>query len=267
MTIRKDWVRVDPYGVESKTGRYQATRRGAAMLREARRLYTAKTGKAAPYITQGGKSGAVTASGGTHTREAFDTSVRSLSAEDQRLWRDCMRKVGFADWHRTYLRGVWPTHNHAVPKGGDLSSGAAAQTRNFAAGRDGLRSNRIDKTITAAHKAATWEKYQAAQKATKTVVIAGKTYPDITSVSAYWVARNWDAHTVSVNVYYVQQWLAKVGIPTLADGLAGPKTRAALDLFRGGAVVVPPGTPPTLGVLQLLAAEAKQPKKPTRAGK
>ena len=90
-------------------------------------------------------TGGVAASGGTHDEEAIDIRVRGLSpAEIERLviW---LRKAGWAAWYRP-PSSSWGPHIHAVPTTGILSPSASYQVRAFDAGRDGLRSNRIDRT-------------------------------------------------------------------------------------------------------------------------
>lgn len=114
---------------------FRTTERTVAMLTEARRLY----GPGHPVIVQGGfNAGGVAASAGTHDRDALDFSIRWMSRANAHRWQDCVWQVGFAGWIRTRIAGLWETHFHAVPKGGDLSRGAANQVVNFRLGRNGL---------------------------------------------------------------------------------------------------------------------------------
>ena len=211
----------------------KAKNRGVAMLKEARRIYTAKTGRKPPRISQGGfNAGGVAASAGTHDREAFDTAVAGYLPAWWQAWEEAQWAVGFAAWHRPFIWNVWPEHNHAIPKGGDLSAGARAQERAFRNRRDGLAGNRAYPRI-GSYANVTWESYLASKNARHKIKIGGKWYPDIGSVSVGRLGLAWRGTYVSRNVYYVQIWMRKLGLYKLAvDGTAGPKTRAAYDQFR-----------------------------------
>lgn len=51
----------------------------------------------------------------------------------------CLRRVGFAAWHRTEAQGDWPEHTHMVAVGcPELSDSARAQVVDYLAGRNGL---------------------------------------------------------------------------------------------------------------------------------
>lgn len=96
-------------------------------------------------ITQG--IGGAPASGGTHLRgRAVD-----LAPYD---WKNKLRvglKHGLIGWHRPYIRGLWPEHNHLVLVLGDIDNQrgiAPAAWRQIIAyvkrRSDGLRSDRFD---------------------------------------------------------------------------------------------------------------------------
>lgn len=116
------------------------TRRAAAMLRwvEDRSGLTLTPAQGSYNV------GGVAASGGTHDREAVDLSLRGYSTADILKLDRYMKLAGFAGWHRTAVPGLWGAHYHALPIGGDLSPGAAAQVRDFDRRTDGLRSQRPD---------------------------------------------------------------------------------------------------------------------------
>lgn len=159
------WLRVNSRGAKVATGGYWVTTRGLAMYLEASRLYRFYSGSLPPAITQGGRNaGGVAQSAGTHDREAFDFSTKDLTARQANLWELCLWLVGFASWKRQYIAGRngWPRHDHAVPKGGDLSRGALNQTRDFSNGLDGLVSRRTYSRISKMGvNDWTWEKYLA----------------------------------------------------------------------------------------------------------
>lgn len=114
---------------------WRTTQRTVNMLIEARRLY----GSGYPKIVQGGfNAGGVAASAGTHDRDALDFSIRWISKGAARRWQDSLWQVGFAAWIRVRIVGLWETHIHAVPKGGDLSRGAQDQVVHFRNRHDGL---------------------------------------------------------------------------------------------------------------------------------
>lgn len=250
----------------------RTTRRSVKMLQEARRIFEGRTGRKAPRISQGGYNGGrVAASAGTHDGDAFDFATAGWPASLQRAWEDAMWTVGFADWWRRFLWNTWPEHHHAIPKGGDLSAGAAAQERAFRNRRDGLRGNRPYPRI-GGYASRTWESYQRSKKG-RQVKIGAKWYADLTSVSLYHLRNAWADKTpgVSRNVWYVQLWLRDLGYYRAAvDGICGPKTRAAYDAFRtktlglkGADATGAPGW----WSLRELARRAKTRKKPVREGK
>lgn len=146
----------------------RTTPRTVAMLCEARRL-----AKLPLLITQGGYNrGGVAASAGTHDRDALDIAVLGLTdAEQQRAEYAC-REVGFAAYIREPWEGPWIKHMHMIPIGGDLSAGAAAQVRDYCAGRNALANHAPDRG-TAKFRDQTWEKYlKSKSSATQKVATA-----------------------------------------------------------------------------------------------
>lgn len=210
---------------------FATTERGWAMHLEACKLYTARTGKKAPGITQGGWSNSVGASAGTHAREGFDWATAPLTDQENRIWQECCRTVGFADWWRRALRGVWSEHNHGVPKDGILSPSAAAQVKAFKLGRNGLAGNGADTSI-GAFRNVTFETYLADRDAPK-VKINGKFYADFGPLSVRVLNEGWKDGSFSRRTYVIQDWLASLGLyKSKLDGIAGPMTKAAFNEFR-----------------------------------
>jgi hypothetical protein len=246
----------------------QAKSRGVAMLREARRIYTARTGRKPPRISQGGFSGAVAVSGGTHGREAFDTAVAGYLTPWWKAWEEALWEVGFAAWHRPFIWNVWPEHCHCIPKGGDLSRQAQAQERAFRNRRDGLVGNRSYPRIPAHLAGRTWEQYLAAKNAKHKIKIGQQWFPDISRVTVSALTKAWRGTYVSRFSWYVQKWLAKLGFyKDPIDGVCGPKTRAAYDAFRrsiGYAGKDATGLP-GLSSLTALAKKAKSAKPVTQS--
>ena len=93
-------------------------------------------------VVQGSyNAGGVAVSAGTHD----GGGVVDLLAWDARNKVRVLRAVGFAAWYRPAVRGLWGEHIHAVlVDHGRLSSSAANQVVAYRAGRDGLKSNRVD---------------------------------------------------------------------------------------------------------------------------
>ena len=93
-------------------------------------------------VVQGSyNAGGVAVSAGTHD----GGGVVDLLAWDAKNKVRVLRAVGFAAWYRPAVRGLWGEHIHAVlVDHGRLSSSAANQVVAYRAGRDGLKSNRID---------------------------------------------------------------------------------------------------------------------------
>jgi hypothetical protein len=210
---KNTWVRVDADGTINPQGRFLLTTRGLAMYLEAGRLYRQAGGGKPPLITQGGRSNAVGASAGTHGREAMDWSTRSLTGTKTRLWELCLWLVGFAAWTRTEIPRLWVKHTHGVPKGGDLSSEAAAQVRDFKNARNGLAGHGGYPRITKAGVADwTWEDYLAGW-----------------GVSLSALQSAYDTGKANDDVKDLQWALSRhLGTDVIGDGQLGPQTRAAL---------------------------------------
>lgn len=95
-------------------------------------------------ITQGSyNKGGVSASAGTHD----GGGVVDLAAFEAKRKVRILRALGFAAWHREAIPGLWPEHVHAVLIGNKkLAPAAINQVAAYRAGRDGLKSNAVDKT-------------------------------------------------------------------------------------------------------------------------
>jgi hypothetical protein len=210
----------------------RTTRRTRDMLLQARAIFYARTNKLPPRISQGGyNAGGVSASAGTHDRDALDFATSGWPAALQKEWEKAEWEVGFAAWWRRYIRGLWPEHNHAIPKGGDLSRGAYNQTVAFNRERDGLVSNRSYPNSGFAYQ--TWESYIASNKVAGGVVIDDITLPALDSISVYWINQKRESGESSRNVLVVQEWLQNL---KLYDGPLDAKwsedVQTSLDNFR-----------------------------------
>lgn len=95
-------------------------------------------------VVQGSyNAGGVSQSAGTHDGGG---AVDLLPYDSGRKVR-VLRSIGFAAWYRPTIRGLWNAHVHAVMiDHGRLSPSAARQVVAYRAGRDGLKSNRVDNT-------------------------------------------------------------------------------------------------------------------------
>ena len=110
------------------------------MVVEARRITRAPL-----FITQGGyNAGAVSASAGTHDKDAGDFRAKDLTAAQRAEAVLRLRQVGFAAWLRTVAQGFEVVHIPCIPIDGDISSSAAAQVRDYKNGRNGLASHGKD---------------------------------------------------------------------------------------------------------------------------
>jgi hypothetical protein len=221
----------------------RTTARTVEMLKEARRIFTKNTGQRHPEISQGGyNAGGVSASAGTHDRDAMDFATSGWSLKNQQEWEKACWVVGFADWHRTRISGLWPEHNHGIPKGGDLSRGAANQVRAFQNKRDGLAGNRPYPRIGKyAHR--TWEGYKKIHKIEEKAAAArvkaeskakdllNKRPLNTLSVASAEKARK--GKYLSRYTYIIQVWLRRLGYyQGTRDGKWGPVTQAAFNNFR-----------------------------------
>lgn len=242
----------------------RTTRRTAAMVVEARRLFKAETGQPGPRASQGGyNAGGVSQSAGTHDRDAFDFATAAMSARHARIWEQCLGRVGFAAWWRRFLRKVWPQHHHAIPKGGDLSGGAQAQERSYRDCRDGMKGNRIYAAIRA-YRTVTWESYSkkgAAKSAVKKgyVNVGGKIQKELESLSV----RDLNRAILTGGKNYrethlVQGWLEGLKLyKGPIDGTSGVVTKAALNKFRDTRHTPDRRGPMSLATVQRLRDAAK----------
>lgn len=97
-------------------------------------------------ITQGSYNTDVAASAGTHDGGGvIDFSVKGLDAIKKKLMLNALKDAGFAAWHRLVVDGFDTEHIHCVAFGcKNLAPIAERQLKSFDAGRNGLKSNRID---------------------------------------------------------------------------------------------------------------------------
>jgi len=111
-------------------------------------------------VTQGSYSTDVGESAGTHAGGgALDISVKRGCGERHRSAVRALRQVGFAAWHRPYIRDVWEEHIHAIaisdPK---LSGPAQEQVSDYYRGRNGLADDGLDEGPDVTKR--TWEQYK-----------------------------------------------------------------------------------------------------------
>jgi hypothetical protein len=118
--------------------------RTRVMLERARVLLTEYTW--VPRLSQGSYNpGGVAASGGTHDGGGVvDIIVNTMTATGRDDCLRALRRAGFAAWLRTPAEG-FPYHIHAVAIGDrEMSKAAAAQVRDYFAGRNGLANHGPD---------------------------------------------------------------------------------------------------------------------------
>ncbi len=115
-------------------------------------------------ILQGSYHPGIGASSGTHDEGGvLDVKPGRDNAETNRVVR-ALRLVGFAAWLRTPDEGPWGPHVHAVSVGcPDLAPIAARQVEALRRGRNGLRSNALDRHRGLGLPVTTWEKFLAGQ--------------------------------------------------------------------------------------------------------
>jgi hypothetical protein len=141
--------------------RFRTTRRTVWMTREARKLFLLRGGGKHPVPTQGGWSGSVSASAGTHGEDAFDDRLFGFSWDRCVLWEECNWEVGFAAWIRKAILGLWGIHLHKLPKGGLLAPAADRQIVQWFQGDDALKGDRNYPRIAASGLMyRTWESYE-----------------------------------------------------------------------------------------------------------
>jgi hypothetical protein len=114
-------------------------------------------------ITQGSyNKGGVAASAGVHDGGgALDFPPRVGKLTPEQIVK-ALRRVGFAAWHRTAIKGLWPEHIHAVALGDkEASQQAKNQMSAYLAGYNGLgHLGRGGKDDGPRHVVQTWEEYK-----------------------------------------------------------------------------------------------------------
>ena len=98
-------------------------------------------------FTQGGWNPTVTASGGTHDKDAVDISTISLKNSDIHIIIYYMRMLGWCAWYRPFNwnGNSGMAHIHAVPNGwGYLSPNASNQVEDYRNGLNGLANHKPD---------------------------------------------------------------------------------------------------------------------------
>lgn len=184
-------------------------------------------------VTQGGyNKGVVTASAGTHDGGAvIDISVKGwdkAQINKMLLW---LRRVGWAAWYRTPAQGFTP-HIHAVRnEDASASWGARAQVVAYKLRLNGLANRFGDDGPYVPYYTWSTSPYNPKNipkpKPKPTVTINGKTYPDISSVSAAWINESRKHKTFSRHTYYLEGWLTKLGYNS--DGKNNGKWSAGLQ--------------------------------------
>lgn len=97
-------------------------------------------------FTQGSYSGAVSASGGTHSGGgALDIRTRGQSRATVDAMVRALRRAGFAAWSRGRGADSFAPHIHAIAIGDrEATSAARSQVRSYGNGRNGLRNQALD---------------------------------------------------------------------------------------------------------------------------
>jgi len=214
----------------------RTNQRTVEMIKEARYLFKLRGGGKHPSISQGGYSTSVSASGNTHAQDALDLATRLFSRERRLLWEWCMWEVGFASWRRSLITGVWPAHDHALPKGGQLSDAADRQIVQWHQGDNALKSDKpYPRILSSGFVARTWEKY-VDLRPSGTVDLSGL-------VTAF------TAGGRSPDVKPVQQALNHFLDSKLAvDGLAGPATKGVYETYQSRLYGIPKSDPAADGI-------------------
>lgn len=146
------------------------------------------------------------------------------------------RTMGFWPNQRHIYQGFAMNHEHWLVFGDPtMASGLRFQESELRAGRNGLAGRGRDtgprpaKIVTYAQ----WKRAQITKANTDSkILIGGKTYSPITSVSASWINRS-TSGVVSRNVYWLQVWLRRAGLyKGPLDGKKGKMTMAAVAAQR-----------------------------------
>ena len=125
------------------------TWRGVTVTRRTRQMLSwveTKSGQRLEPAQGSYNVGGVSASAGTHDREAVDLRVRFYNDMQRTKVLNACKDAGFAAWYRQEVPGLWGPHIHLVPIEGDLSSGAAAQVASYDRHRSGLSGDAWDAT-------------------------------------------------------------------------------------------------------------------------
>lgn len=175
--------------------------------------------------TQGSFSNAVSASAGTHAREAVDLSVRGMTRAQERDVIIALDRVGIVAWVRT-APPFAARHIHGLPRGGDLSPSAQRQIDSADRGQDGLAGNGPDPHA-AIRTRTTWEAYCL----TKWPLPDGHVFGDRSAVPLWNVAkrrRTHDGTGSSAHAAWVRRIQDEVGVRK--TGKYGPATASAVRL-------------------------------------
>jgi hypothetical protein len=178
-------------------------------------------------IMQGSYSNAA-ASAGTHSGGgALDTVP--LSRQRVRS----ARAIGFWPSNRTRSDGFSGDHAHWVLFGCPHATPQLRfQESELRAGRNALANRRSDREPRPA-RIRTFRQYMRDTYGTRKLIIGGKAYKPISSVSVFWINESRRFRTFSRHTYWLQVWLRKAGFYLAPlDGKFGPVTQAALDNYR-----------------------------------
>jgi hypothetical protein len=215
----------------------ETTARTVEMVREARFLFCLRGGGDHPEISQGGYSTSVSASAGTHAKDALDFKTRFFSLTRSKLWEWCVWEVGFASWRRTAIIRLWVAHTHSLPKEGDLSDAAKRQIKQWFQGDDALKSDKdYPRILSSGFVARTWESYQTGRPHGHIALV-----PVVAAFQAGKPIRN------SNDIVQIQKALNHfLDSKLLIDGVPGPSTRGVYKTYQArlyGGDVVSDGIP------------------------
>ena len=189
------------------------------------------------YVVQGSyNAGGVSASAGTHDGGgALDVSPTDHPDKVVKQ----LREVGFAAWHRTPDQGPWNEHIHAIAIGDrEMSSGAHNQVTAYYNGRNGLANNLPDDG-----------------PRLSPIPVWPVKLDRLSLARLQWQFRTKNPKKGVTAVRRVQQLLNyRMGTNLVADGLAGPKTKAAWRAWEKKIGNKNPDTVPGLNNLKQLAA-------------
>jgi hypothetical protein len=223
----------------------KTTTRTREMVKEARYLYKLRGGGAAPGISQGGyNAGGVSASKGTHDKDAMDDKIRLLTSSAKKdLWQQVNWEVGFAGWRRAFIKYVWPEHFHKVPKGGDLAPLAQDQVDDFHEGKNGLKSHKPYPGIKESGLAdRTWEQYLHLRP-TGNVALAA--VQDAFRAGSLLVDGGQGTNDIQQIQHALNHFL---GLDLAVDGKAGAQTKSAYADYQSRLYGIPKGSPDANGI-------------------